>query len=900
MRRVALGFVFGAWLLQQLAVLPALYWAFLLLIPGLFLLFVGNFKLLYLRYLKTLNILFCAGLAGFFWAATFATVRLSDELPKQWQQKNIKLIGVISILPELNERGERFGFDVEKVFPAGSVLVSGKPINSKSLGAQLNSESNVKLHVPRHISLNFYRESNRKNAVFSTQLSNTGDHSITDNLPSSKSTNNQLISNKPASNQSNLTSLFKTSQFKASQFKVGERWQFNVRLKRPHSTYNPHGFDFEAWALSENVRATGNIHQKSGFKKLSEFVWRPAYVVEKVREKIGNQISQTLANKPYAGVIRALVIGDDSQIDSKIWNVYLNTGTNHLMSISGLHITMLAGLAFGLVSFVWRRHPSLVLLMPTRYAATFSGLGIAFLYALLAGMSVPTQRTLFMLATFALALFFGRNLAISRALAMAVIVVVVIDPWAVIAPGFWLSFSAVALIAYVSVGRLKTQHWFREAVNTQLAITIGLLPLLIAMFGQTSIISPVANAVAIPMISLIVVPLGILGSLLSVDFILLASHKVLEISMIGLNWLASLPLAVWQQAAPPIWALILAVIGVLWLLLPRGFPQRWLGLILLAPLFLVKTPQLLEGEMQASVLDVGQGLSVVIKTAKHTFLYDAGGRYSAQNDAGSRIVIPYLRGEGIRKLDGFMVSHNDADHSGGAPSVLAQIPVSWLSSSFDATDLIPDSIEVKPQIKPAYKITKCIANQRWQWDGVKFEVLYPSLASYQDSTLSDNNRSCVVKVTSKYGSILLSGDIEKHAEKNLLETYQAADLIEEPDLKTNAGETIKQQVLKSDVLTVPHHGSKTSSTLAFIQAVDAKHAVFSVGYLNRFKHPKQSIENLYQNNSLHHADSKNYRSDYHGAVIFKFTRNDSIKAHTWRQTYPKYWHDDYTNKQANQ
>ena len=853
---MALGFLFGAWLLQQLAVLPALYWAFLLLIPGLFHLFVGTFKLAYLRHLKTLNIVFFAGLVGFFWAATFATVRLNDELPKQWQQKNIKLIGVIATLPELNERGERFGFDVEKVFPAEQI-VSGKISGSKLTSAELkksqtNSNEIIELRVPKRISLNFYRDYNHKSASY-----------------------------KPASNQSSLS----------NQFGVGERWQFNVRLKRPHSTYNPHGFDFEAWALSENVRATGNIHAKSGYKKISEFVWHPHYMVEKIREKIGNHISQTLANKPYAGVIRALVIGDDSQIDPAVWTVYLNTGTNHLMSISGLHITMLAGLAFALVSFVWRRIPNLVLRMPTRQAATFAGLGIAFLYALLAGMSVPTQRTLFMLATFALSLFLGRNLAISRALAIAVIVVVLIDPWAVIAPGFWLSFGAVALIAYVSVGRLKTQHWFGEAVNTQWAITIGLFPILIGMFGQISLISPVANAFAIPVISLIVVPLGILGSLLPVDFILLISHKVLEISMIGLNWLASLPLAVWQQAAPPVWALILAIIGVLWLLLPRGFPQRWLGLILLVPLFLKNTPQLQDGEMQASVLDVGQGLSAVIKTARHTFLYDAGSRYSAQNDAGSRIVIPYLRGEGIKKLDGFMISHNDADHSGGATSVLNQIPVSWLSTSFDADELASDF----KVVKPAYKIIKCIASQRWQWDGVNFEVLYPSLASYQDKRLSDNNRSCVVKVTSKHGSFLLTGDIEKQAEKSLLETYQTTHLLEEPNVKSSDGEPSKQHVLKSDVLTVPHHGSKTSSTLAFIQAVDAKHAVFSVGYLNRFKHPKQSIENLHQNNRSLQEKSQNFRSDYHGAVIFQFTRMNPIKAQSWRQTHRKYWHDDYAS-----
>ena len=535
---------------------------------------------------------------------------------------------------------------------------------------------------------------------------------------------------------------------------------------------------------------------------------------------------------------------------------------------------MLAGLAFALAAFFWRRMPSLVLFMPTRKAATFAGLAVAVLYALLAGMSVPTQRTLFMLVAFALALLFGRNLAISRALAIALIVVVLIDPWAVIAPGFWLSFSAVTMIAYVTVGRRQAQHWLSEAIKTQWAITIGLLPILIVIFGQTSIISPIANALAIPVISLIVVPLSIIGSLLPADFILITAHWVLETSMLGLNWLASLPMAIWQQAAPTIWTSILAMLGVLWLLLPRGFPQRWLGLILLLPLFFAQPNKLHDGELQASVLDVGQGLSVVIKTANHTLLYDAGSRYSAQSDAGSRIVIPYLHGEGIQKLDGFIVSHNDADHSGGATSVLAQMPVSWLLTTFDAADISPENVK-----KPTFKPIKCFAGQHWQWDKVDFEVLHPSWQSYQDSTISDNNRSCVVKVTSQFGRILLTGDIEKQAESALLQAIRYAP----------SGDALEVDgMLKSDVLIAPHHGSKTSSTLDFIEAVDAKQVIFTVGYLNRFKHPKPLIEKRFEE-----SGAVNYRSDYHGALVIDFTNNKPIQIKSWRQTQPKYWHDDY-------
>ncbi len=791
MVKFALGFVFGAWLLQQQAVLPSLYWIAALIPVFLLVVKFRSFSLQYADFLQKISMIFFASLLGFFWAASFATMRLSEELPKDWQQKSLTIVGVIATLPEVTERGERFRFDVEKI---------------------LTKDETRTLKIPPHISLNFYRD-----------------------IKSPRTENAPSLNN---------------------YFHAGERWQFTVKLKRPHSTYNPHGYDFEAWALAENMRATGSISAKSGYKKLNNFVWRPSYLVEHFRENIGNHISQTLSNKPYAGVIRALVVGDDSQISTADWNVYLRTGVNHLMSISGLHITMLAGLAYALAAFIWRRFPGLVMRLPTRKAATIVGLIVALLYALLAGMSVPTQRTLYMLITFAAALLFGRNLAISRALAMALIVVVLLDSWAVIAPGFWLSFGAVALIAYVSVGRLAAQHWLAEALNTQWAITLGLLPMLIFMFGQTSIVSPLANAFAIPLISLIVVPLAIAGSLLHVDFLLNLSHWVLQICMQGLTFLSGLP--TWQQAAPPMWAMLVAMLGMLWMLLPRGFPQRWLGLFLLLPLFIVQTPKIADGAMQVAVLDVGQGLAVVIKTANHTLLYDAGPSYSAQSDAGSRIVVPYLRGEGIKKLDGFIVGHNDIDHSGGAASVLAQVPVTWLASSYE----LPAEIHL-----PAKQL-KCFAGQHWRWDGVQFAVLHPSIESYANPEIKDNDRSCVVKVTSQFGSILLTGDIEKDAELALLHT--------------------NKDVLTSDVIIAPHHGSKTSSTVDFVQAVGAKQAIFTVGYLNRFKHPKPMIEKRFEE-----SGALIYRSDYRGALKLSFNAAQRVQIESWREVQQKYWQDKY-------
>ncbi len=787
-----LGFVFGAWLLQQQPDLPIAQFSFVLL-PSIILVWLSHqYRFNFSKYIYTLSIFIFAVLLGFIYAATLATVRLGDELPRAWEKKNIEVIGVVATMSNLTEYGERFQFDVEEVITLDAT-------------------------VPGNISLNFY-EGNTWHQV------------------------------KAKSVDVNRT----------TKFKAGERWQLTVRLKRPHTAYNPNGYDFEAWALANNIRASGSIRHKNGLKKMANFVWRPGYLVEYYREKVGSRITKILLGKPYAGVIRALVVGDDHHISLENWNVYLHTGTNHLMSISGLHITMLAGLAFSIIAFVWRRIPRLVLFLPTRQAATIGGAIVALLYAFLAGFSVPTQRTLYMLATFAVALMLGRRVPISRVLAIALLVVVVSDPWAVIAPGFWLSFSAVTIISYASVNRLAIGHWFKEAVNTQWAVTLGLLPLLILMFNQASIVSPIANAFAIPVISLAVVPLAILGSLLSLDFILHVSNNILELCMHGLNWLASFKMASWQQAAAPGWSIGLAILGVLWLLLPRGFPQRWLGLVLFLPMLVVKQPILSTGEMKVAVLDVGQGLAVVIKTAKHAMLYDTGNRYNAESDAGSKVIVPYLRSMGISKLDTIVISHDDSDHRGGADSILVQMPVKQLLSSFSMLS----------SVAPMPRTSLCQFGQVWVWDDVRFEVLFPEVESYADTEVKDNNRSCVIKVSSRYGSMLLTGDIERSAELMLVDT--------------------KADTLASDVLIAPHHGSKTSSMLEFVQAVGAKHTIFTVGYLNRFNHPKSLIEARHKK-----LGSTTYRSDFDGALLIDFMSGSPSHVKAWRKAHPKYWHDQY-------
>ena len=380
------------------------------------------------------------------------------------------------------------------------------------------------------------------------------------------------------------------------EIRPGERWQLTVRLRRPRGSANPHGFDYEAWLFERDLRATGTVRPRSsggGNRRIDAMVHRPAYWIEATRERLRARILQALPDMPYAGVLAALAIGDQRAIPADQWQTFTRTGMNHLMSISGLHITMVSGLIFALAYGLWRRSARLVLRLPARKAAVIAGVMAALVYTLLAGFEVPAQRTLYMLVVMAVALWLNRLSAASAVLSVALLVVVLIDPWAVLAAGFWLSFGAVGVILYVSVGRVHsagTPHWLVTWAKVQWAVTLALMPALLAMFQQVSVISPVANALAIPLVSLAVVPLTLAGMVLPVDWVLQSAHLVMAWCFIALEWMSHLPAAVWQQHAPPGWTVGGAVAGAAILLLPRGVPLRWAGLAGFLPLFLAAPP----------------------------------------------------------------------------------------------------------------------------------------------------------------------------------------------------------------------------------------------------------------------------------------------------------------------
>ncbi|MBI5437392.1 MAG: DNA internalization-related competence protein ComEC/Rec2 [Nitrosomonadales bacterium] len=802
-------FTFGVWLLQQQPALPEFVWAWLLLgFPFTFILSRLRWRSRFARSICALLLAAFACGSGFYHAAWQAGQRLAVSLPDEWQGRDIEVIGVVAELPRSHERGLRFSFNVEKILtPQAS--------------------------VPRHVYLSTYYDK------LATPLG----------------------------------------------IRAGERWQLTLRLKQPHGSSNPHGFDFEVWALENKVRAVGYVHNKGNNFRLDALADGLFYRIESWRETVRDKFSATLGKAPYSGVLSALAVGDQSSIPSAQWQVFTRTGVNHLMSISGLHITMLASFGFALTYWLWRRSTRLTLRLPARKAAALVALLVALGYALLSGFAVPAQRTVYMVGAVAAALWLNRNFSLGQILGIALLGVLVPDPWAVMSPGFWLSFGAVAIILYVTAHRIDGSHRLQEGnggtaghqsrslrmlneyITVQWAMTIGLIPMLLALFQQVSLVSPIANAFAIPLVSLIVVPLALLGAVLppyfsNWDVPLWLAHIVMDWTMVLLEWLSTLPQAVWTQHAPPAWSIVAGMLGVLWLLLPRGFPARWLGFLLLLPMFLNTPEPPAQGTLRLIVFDVGQGLAVAAQTRQHALLYDTGPDFSGDADSGNRILIPGLRALGISKLDGLILTHDDTDHTGGALSVLQAMPVDWLSSS------LPEQSPILQQASPSLpqrkrELSRCADGQNWDWDGVHFELLHPSPESYAQEKIRKNNRGCVLRISTGKQHILLATDIEKESEQRLIKEH--ADK------------------LSATLLVVPHHGSKTSSTIEFVAATLPDYAVFTVGYRNHFGHPKPEVLQRYAD-----SGAELLRSDEDGAILVE-TDSQGFQVERYRKTHRRYW-----------
>lgn len=651
-----------------------------------------------------------------------------------------------------------------------------------------------------------------------------------------------------------------------TELKAGQRWQFSVRLKRPSGFMNPGGFDYEGWLYQQKIVATGSI----GNSALNTRIQGPPciFCLYRWRQLLADHLDNQLHDSAHRGLVKALIIGERSGISSEQWELLARTGTSHLMAISGLHIGLVAGLAFWAGRRLWSCSWHLTLLLPAHRAAAFGAMLAALVYAGLAGFSLPTVRALIMVCIAMLSLLHGRSIAPSHVLAMALLAVLLMDPFSVLSAGFWLSFGAVAVILYGMACRIGDGGWWWKWGRVQWLVAAGLLPMTLFWFQRASLISPVANLLAVPVTGVLVVPLCLAATLVSLlwpdadvngagGFLFFLVDRLLEGQWWTLQQLAAVPGAMWVQAVPSIWVLLLSMTGVAILLAPGGLP-RLPGFILLLPMLVVQPEPPDAGEVWLTVLDVGQGLAVAVQTREHLLVYDTGPGFSQQFDAGSAVVIPYLRQQGVTDIDTLVVSHANLDHSGGLNSVMRMLPVEKLLSG-----------EPLPQAQgEQITATRCHEGQGWQWDGVDFRILHPPAEYSSDNA---NDHSCVLQVQTEGGSLLLTGDIQQLAELRLSHRY---------------GES-----LSSSILIAPHHGSRTSSSNRFISLVHPEHVIFSTGYANHFGHPHREVRERLQRGATELSDTAR-----HGAVQYKIHPHRGIVGPKhYRLDARRYW--NRTNSQ---
>ncbi|MDH3461159.1 MAG: DNA internalization-related competence protein ComEC/Rec2, partial [Burkholderiaceae bacterium] len=639
-----------------------------------------------------------AVLAGFGVTGLRAGARLTEVLPPAIEGQDLQVTGVIASLPQLRSSGLRFRFEVEHA------TLRDQPIQ-----------------VPHKVALSWYTGFD-KDAVLSQPQ---------------------------------------------RQLRAGQRWRFTVRLRQPHGNANPHGFDYELYLFEQGVRATGYVRDAPALR-LDEAA---GYYVQHWRQSVRDAITSEVNDPRIAGVLAALTVGDQAAIDRDDWDLFRNTGVAHLMSISGLHVTMFAWAAGLVVSALWRRSQGAMLALPAQHAARWGGVAAALAYAVFSGWGVPSQRTVWMLTTVALLHSLGRRWPWPLVLLAAAVVVTLFDPWALLQPGFWLSFTAVGLLmgsefahGAAAVGAQPGVLWrivraLRKGLRTQVVATIGLTPLTLVFFQQISTVSFVANLAAIPIVTLVVTPLALLGVALK-PLWSLAAWAVQQL-VEGLAWLAAWPGAVWTVPAAPWWAQLAGLLAALLLVLPLPWRLRLLALPLALPLLLPPRALPDEGQFELLAADVGQGTAVLLRTRAHLLVYDAGPQYSLDSDAGQRVLLPLLRSRGEERIDVLLLSHRDTDHVGGADTLLENKRVGQLLSSLE-----PEH----PLLTYPVVQQRCQAGQRWRWDGVDFEVLRPQPADYERK-LKPNSMSCVLRVSGGGHSVLLTGDIERAQELALVAAH---------------------------------------------------------------------------------------------------------------------------------
>ncbi|PUE47123.1 DNA internalization-related competence protein ComEC/Rec2 [Limnohabitans sp. 2KL-1] len=785
---------------------------------------------------------------GLVWASLAVSVTglhavsRSGVIDPALEGQDLDVVGVVQAMPQRQDLGWRFRFQLEqawRVHPAGSVQALDLPAD-----------------LPRQVYLGWYAQDGMHDSGWSTSP-----------LP--------------------------------EPVKAGERWRFRVRLKAPHGNLNPRGFDYELWLWEQGIRATGYVRTGGKDPAPVRLASTWAHPIEgwrqTVRDRLLTQLSPSAAGESakFAGIVAALVTGDQAAIDRSDWDVFRATGVAHLMSISGLHVTMFAWLASVLVAWGWRKSAlwgfAGALRWPAAHVGALAGLGLAGFYALFSGWGVPAQRTLWMLAVVTLLKISARQWHGALIWSLAGAVVLTLDPWALLQPGFWLSFVAVGVLMATDrqAATQRAQQGWRDGhgavlrrtdlvpgssghrwgaqqfpiwggamgaaawalLREQATITVALAPLTLLFFGQVSWVGLVANLLAIPWVTLVVTPLAMLGVLWPGAWGLAVWALQPLASLLG--WMAAWPMASVSTAMAP-WGLgLLALVGAVGLVVRLPLSWKLLCLPLLWPVLFWVHPRPAVGTFELLAADVGQGNAVLVRTAGHSLLYDAGPRYSAESDAGHRVLVPLLAQMGER-LDVLMLSHRDSDHTGGAAAVLAMRPQAVLWSSLE-------DAHVLHALRPGW--TRCQAGQSWVWDGVLFEVLHPPVSGATSRPRKPNETSCVLRISQGAVSALLAGDIEAAQELAL----------------------VRAGLAPVDVLLVPHHGSKTSSTPEFLQALQPRLALVQAGYRNRFGHPAQPVVDRYRAQGIGLTESTRC-----GAASWRSDRPAQVQCE--RVLARRYWH----------
>jgi competence protein ComEC len=633
-----------------------------------------------------------------------------------------------------------------------------------------------------------------------------------------------------------------TAPSRRFELRPGSRWAFELRLRAPRGLRNPGVFDSEKSALARRIAATGYVRHPDTARQLAH-----AAGIDAWRGTMSARIAAAVPSSS-SRYVQALALGDTRGLDDIDWETLRATGLTHLIAISGFHVGMVAALFALLASWLWRMFPALARRLPRPQAAALAALAGAAGYAAVAGFALPTVRTVLMIAMVVAARALRRPVRVGDALAMAALAMLLFDPLAALTAGFWLSFAGVAWLAWCLP---EAGHRIvGDFLSAQGVATLGLLPLTAVLFGQASLAGPLANLVAIPWWSLVVVPLSLLGTALEAlhsgagHWAWRAAAWCFDLAWPLMQWLAGSRFALWWLPEARWFALPLALLGAFWCLLPRGVPGRVLALVLWLPLLWPSRGLPPPGEAELVVLDVGQGLSVLVRTARHSLLYDMGPAQPEGFDAGERIGVPSLRALGVRRLDAAVVSHGDNDHAGGFAAVRRAypMPVAW-----------------SPEGSGVEHTRACRAGTQWQWDGVRFRFLHPP----EYFPYLANESSCVLRIETAHGAALLTGDIGQVVERDLLRRDAAA--------------------LRAEVVLVAHHGSGESSDPGFVAATGARHALISAGYGNRFHHPRPEVVERWQQAGAQVQDTQE------GGALRVRLQAGGVTVEPRRQSHPRPW-----------